>query len=90
MHGVFTKAGQSLALFTSSDGIDWNVAKSPLVSTLKVNWQESGIEKVAHLERPQLWLENGVPSVLFCAVDITREHSFNVHIPLKIKNTDKK
>ncbi|MGJ8693867.1 MAG: glycoside hydrolase family protein [Thalassotalea sp.] len=83
MHGVFTKAGQSLALFTSTDGIDWQVANSPLVSTLKIDWQASGVEKVAHLERPQLWLENGVPRVLFCAVDTTRAHSYNVHIPLK-------
>ncbi len=82
MQGVFTKAGRSLALFESQNGIDWQLAKKPLVSTLEINWQEDGVKKVSHLERPQLYLENGKPSVLFCAADETRDHSFNVHIPL--------
>ncbi|AWB64950.1 sucrase [Saccharobesus litoralis] len=81
MRGVFTNAGKSLALFTSNDGIDWQKSQKPLVSTLKINWQ-SGLQKVNHLERPQIWFKNGKPAILFCAADITREHSFNVHIPL--------
>ena len=72
-----------MALFESNDGIDWAFAKHPLVSTLEIKWQNSGVEKVLHLERPQLSLEDGKPKVLFCAADITREHSFNVHIPLR-------
>jgi hypothetical protein len=37
------------------------------------------------LERPQLLLENGKPSVLFCAAAPTGDinKSFNVQIPLK-------
>lgn len=85
MHGAFTNKGQALVMFESNNGIDWDLADNPLVSTLQINWENKGVEKVAHLERPQLWLKEGKPSVLFCAVDIDRGHSFNVHIPL---NTD--
>jgi hypothetical protein len=83
MKGAFTKAGQSLALFESKDGLDWKVAAHPLASKLEINWQDRGIEEVKHLERPQIWFEDGLPRVLFCAADRDREHSFNVHIPLR-------
>ncbi|TWU41030.1 glycoside hydrolase family protein [Novipirellula artificiosorum] len=83
MKGAFTGAGQSLALFRSEDGIDWSPAKHPLVSKLEIHWEGGETERVAHLERPQLWLRNGEPHVLFCAADKDREHAFNVHIPLK-------
>jgi hypothetical protein len=81
MKGVFTNSGKSLALFRSADGFDWRKAENPLVSLLEINWQ-SGKQKVNHLERPQLWLKDGKPAILFCAADISRDHSFNVHIPL--------
>ncbi|MGJ8682075.1 glycoside hydrolase family protein [Paraglaciecola sp.] len=81
MRGVFTNQGKSLALFTSKDGFDWNKAERALVSKLQVNWQ-SGMEQLNHLERPQIWFKDGKPAVLFCAADRTREHSFNVHMPL--------
>jgi hypothetical protein len=42
---------------------------------------------VDRLERPQLWLDNGVPAVLFCAVK-DGDRTFNVHIPL-MKNAVK-
>jgi hypothetical protein len=83
MKGAFTKSGRSLALFCSKDGIDWKPAEHPLVSKLEIHWEGGRTEKVAHLERPQLWIKDGVPQVLFCAADKDREHSFNVHIPLK-------
>ncbi|WP_158967521.1 glycoside hydrolase family protein [Paraglaciecola sp. L3A3] len=85
MHGAFSEVGQSLVLFESTDGLDWHVATNPLVSKLQINWRATGIHKVAHLERPQLWLKDGVPKVLFAAADENREHSFNVHIPLAAK-----
>jgi len=46
-------------------------------------WEDGTEQELNHLERPQLYLENGKPAVLFCAADIDRNHSFNVHIPLK-------
>jgi hypothetical protein len=86
MRGAFSSAGQSLVLFESDDGLDWQVSTHPLVSKLQIDWQDGGVQKLKHLERPQLWLENGVPKVLFAAADEDRTHSFNVHIPLKQKN----
>lgn len=82
MTGGFTGAGQSLALFTSEDGLDWELASPPLIAQTRIEWLDRGIEELEHLERPQLWIENGVPKVLFCAADTDRGHSCNVHIPL--------
>ncbi|MFI4911123.1 MAG: glycoside hydrolase family protein [Sedimentisphaeraceae bacterium JB056] len=81
MKGSFTGAGTSLALFCSADGIDWKAADHPLAGKLEINW-ENGVQKVARLERPQLWLEEGRPSVLFAAVMDLDGNTFNVHIPL--------
>jgi hypothetical protein len=87
MHGAFTTAGQSLILFNSSDGFEWQLAKYPLVSKLQLKWKDS-LQVVNRLERPQLWLKDGEPSVLFLAVQTQSDHSFNVHIPLKTKEEE--
>lgn len=82
--GHFTHAGKSLALFQSNDGLDWRLAEHPLVSRTEVQWQGGQRQTLHSLERPQIWLDNGVPAVLFCAADEdrSRPHSFNLHIPL--------
>jgi len=80
--GSFTKAGLSLALFESSDGLDWKPAKNTLVSTVQIPWVD-GVKKVTKLERPQLLIENGIPTVLFCAV-YDGDDNYNVAIPLKV------
>lgn len=88
MRGAFTKAGKSLALFTSEDGLDWRPAAHPLVSTTQIPWTGGRIQKVNSLERPQLWFDDdGRPAALFAASDEDkqREHSFNVVIPLAME-----
>ncbi|MFN3161888.1 MAG: glycoside hydrolase family protein [Rubinisphaera brasiliensis] len=83
--GIFNGTNNdSLALFTSTDGLNWDVAKHPLVLNRKLTWKEGDTHLFHRLERPQLWLENGKPAVLFCAAEPTaeKEHSFNVAIPL--------
>lgn len=85
MKGVFTRAGRSLALFYSTNGLDWKLAKHPLVSDLTIHWANNTTQKLEALERPQLYFENGVPVVLLCAVNETLDHSYNVQIPLKWK-----
>jgi hypothetical protein len=86
MRGAFTDAGQSLVLFDSVDGFDWQLAKNPLVSTLQIKWHDGSLQNVNHLERPQLYLENGKPVALLCAADTIDKngvcHSFNVQIPI--------
>lgn len=83
--GHFTHAGQSLALFWSSDGLDWKPAKNPLVSRLERKMEDGSTERYLHLERPQLLHEEGNPTVLFLAVDHDKEltESFNIQIPLQ-------
>ncbi|MBK1875940.1 glycoside hydrolase family 2 TIM barrel-domain containing protein [Pelagicoccus mobilis] len=86
MHGAFTSAGRALVLFDSEDGFDWDLASNPLVSTLQIEWENGEVQELEHLERPQLYMEDGKPVALFCAAD-TRDdnnvlHSFNVHIPV--------
>ena len=83
--GSFTKAGTSLALFESADGIKWKPAAHPLVSKLEIKCADGTTAKLMKLERPQVLLENGEPVVLFCAAAPAGklEESFNVQIPLK-------
>jgi hypothetical protein len=84
-HGSFTGQGTSLALFDSTDGIAWKPAAHPLVSTLNLKWADGKTMKLSKLERPQIYLENGEPAVLFCAAAPVGDlnASFNVQIPLK-------
>lgn len=76
-------------MFESRDGFDWNLAANPLISTLEIKWADGRVQKVKHLERPQLYLENGKPVALLCASDTKDEnnvlHSFNVQIPVKVE-----
>jgi hypothetical protein len=81
MSGAFTNAGTSLALFESADGMDWKPAKNVLITTTQIPWI-TGTKRVTKLERPQLWMDNGIPKVLFCAV-YDGEDNYNVAIPLK-------
>ncbi len=86
MHGAFTDAGKSLVYFESDNGIDWQPSKNPLASILQVKWEDKGVEKVELLERPQVYMEDGKPAVVLCAVKTTTEEGVedlrNVQIPL--------
>jgi predicted GH43/DUF377 family glycosyl hydrolase len=83
--GSFTKQGPSLALFESKDGIDWRLSEHPLVAKVGIEWEDKPWKPLFKLERPQVWLENGKPAVLFCAAADRSDlnHTFNVAIPLK-------
>jgi len=81
MRGSFTGEAGSMALFHSEDGLDWHLAEHPLVTIPQGVWGKSGTDLVDRLERPQLWLEQGVPAVLFAAVK-DGEATYNIHIPL--------
>jgi len=86
MHGAFTNSGRALVMFDSKDGFDWKLSNNPLVSTLEINWTNGYKQQVDHLERPQLYIENGKPIALLCAGDIKEDdniiQSFNVQIPI--------
>lgn len=96
--GVLTPQFGALALITSEAGTKWQVARHPVVSLRRLRLAGGKTIDLAHLERPQLLLdEAGKPLVLYAAAaeknpfrvaDPTNagkgEHNtFNVHIPLQ-------
>jgi hypothetical protein len=83
--GHFTKAGKSLALWESVDGLDWKLAKHALVSRTELRMPDGSVRRVNSLERPQLVFNAaGEPVALLAAVDedAKRGHSYNVQIPI--------
>ena len=74
---------QQLVLFESYNGIEWELAKHPLVTKPKIAWQGGEVQTVSRLERPQLLIENDTPKVLFAAIHPGEGKTFNVHIPLQ-------
>ena len=83
--GYFTKRGKNtVALFQSKNGIDWDPAEIPFAFETKICWDDGTMQELTALERPQLLMENGKPTVLYCAASATenREDSFNIAIPL--------
>jgi hypothetical protein len=85
--GYFANTGRSLVLFASSDGLNWNLTPAPLVCRTEIIWEDGQRQAVQALERPQLWLKNGTPAVLFCACrpDPDVPYTFNVHMPVEIE-----
>ncbi|MBK1876973.1 glycoside hydrolase family protein [Pelagicoccus mobilis] len=78
----------SLVHYDSFDGFDWQQAKHFEISERIVTWEDGVVQQFDHLERPQVFIENGEPVALLCATDIYDENnvrqSFNMQIPLKI------
>lgn len=78
----------------SPDGIAWRIAEPPQAYSRKVLWSDGTTTMQGHLERPQLLIENNVPTHLFFATgdgpggftQMTR--SWNMVIPLSNPNTD--
>ena len=78
----------SLVHYDSLDGFDWQPGKYHDISERIVTWKDGEVQQFDHLERPQVFIENGEPVALLCAADTRDEnrvrHSFNIQIPLKI------
>ena len=73
----------SLVLFESDNGTDWKLTTPPLVSKTTLYWENGDVQQVQLLDRPQLFIENGKPRALLCAVKVSEEETFNVTIPLQ-------
>ncbi len=78
----------SLVHYDSLDGFDWQPAKHHHISERIVIWEDGRKQQFTHLERPQVYIENGKPVALLCAADTLDEnnvrYAFNVQIPLEI------
>ena len=81
MHGAFTDTGRSLILFESPDGFSWELSDPCLLSDRTVRFDDGSAKQFDYLERPQIYFENGRPSVLFCAAR-DGDETCNLHIPL--------
>jgi len=85
--GLFTSEKGAIALMESSNGYDWDKAKNPRVIPNKI-LKDDGTRTEYKIERPQLLVEDGVPTFIFGALGITvdgkhRGHACNLGIPLK-------
>ena len=86
--GKFTGDSGALALLESKDGKYWYSAKYPKVLSSKFKWANGELSSVK-LERPQLFIENGIPKFLFggtsLGVNGARTSSGNVRFKLLYK-----
>jgi hypothetical protein len=82
MCGAFSDAGRSVVLFKSSNVLDWLPHEHVLVTDRSLRMADRSIRQYMHLERPQLYIENGMPKALCFAADMNRENSCNIQVPL--------
>lgn len=80
----YTDETRALVLFESDDGIEWKLAEQPVVTGRKILWEDGSEVEYDRLERPQVYVEDGKPTVLFAAVKPKKDEddSYNIHIPL--------
>ncbi len=52
---------------TSADGLNWDFDRATLAYRRTVRWSDGRTTQQSFLERPQLLIENGIPTHLFCA-----------------------
>lgn len=76
----------SVALFTSPDCIEWSLSTEPFAFGRSITWDDGRQEAVEARERPQLLIENGIPTALYCAVaeDPARTSSYNLATKLVV------
>ena len=90
--GRITGGDPGLAILESKDGIDWQVPANPFFMKKEIILKSGEHVKANRLERPQLLIdESGNPQVLYSAAALINVNdrrdgsSFNVHIPLQLK-----
>ena len=84
MGGYYTDHKRALVLFESDDGINWELASMPLVTTRKIKFENKKVEEFQRLERPQILKINDKLSVLYCAAkEKQKKYAYNIHIPLR-------
>ncbi|MCF6176786.1 MAG: glycoside hydrolase family protein [Victivallaceae bacterium] len=77
---------KSIILFESQNGINWTQCENAFI-TRKFNYSNGKSVEFDRVERPQLLLENGIPSVLYCGVkpQAEKSDSFNIHFKIKFQ-----
>jgi hypothetical protein len=72
-----------MGLITSTDGLNWKKAKHYKIMELAYKNDKGEMVKVARMERPFLYLEDGVPKVLTVSIQLDSGESYSMFIPLK-------
>lgn len=68
---------------TSKNGIDWETPKNPIAYSKEVELSDGSKQKMPKLERPQVLLENGIPTYVFFACRNSKSEIFNIVRPIK-------
>ena len=73
----------------SDDGIHWRLNHPPKAYSRTVRWADGRVTTQGSLERPQVLIQDGVPTHLFCATSDGRtgftdaHHTWNMVMPLR-------
>lgn len=75
---------RALVLFESTDGVDWRPSEQLVLCTRRIATGPGKTVTYHRLERPQLLVESGRPTVLYAAAKPSpdADESFNVHLAL--------
>lgn len=84
-YGIYHGFGY-MGLITSLDGLDWKKAKHYKIMNLEYKNDKGEMVKVARMERPFVYLENGEPTVLTVSVKLENGESYSMFIPLITQN----
>ncbi|MCX7016883.1 MAG: glycoside hydrolase family protein [Candidatus Sumerlaeota bacterium] len=74
---------------TSSDGIHWTISDPPLAYSRTIRWDDGTASTHGNLERPQVLIQGGKPTHLFCATCVNIEgtgravDTWNMVFPLR-------
>jgi len=81
------KDGYSYALFESADEVSWRLSENNLAFINEIPWKK-GAQRVSHYERSQLYIEDGIPFMIFNATTLNglspyqNNQPCNVRVPL--------
>ena len=80
-YGVF-HAHQYIGLITSEDGLNWEKATEYLLKNKKITHENGTVIMPDRMERPFIFVENGLPQVLSLAVK-KGDESYTVFLPIR-------
>lgn len=72
-----------MGLITSLDGLNWKKAKHYKIMELAYKNDKGEMVKVARMERPFLFLEDGEPKVLTVSIQLKDGESYSMFIPIE-------
>ncbi len=85
MDAYHAEPARSLMLYQSENGIDWKSCEPAVGLTRELIFDDGREFMPFRLERPQLYLDDGRPSVLFCAIQPIPHapESYNLHVKVE-------